>query len=325
MTIRIEPMTISMRPFLTLLILLLSVSAFAQMPGDDPIEYNNAIIREQTRIIQANTDYNIASVHSENENEVQQKRQVVIQTLQEAITHIREIPPHRSDSKLKEDALEYFEMYLNTYQDDVDALELLKKDRESSYEAMEAFFKANEKVQQKLRDAGDRFREAQEAFAARQELTLTDHHDILQDKVKQIGEVNRYSNKMFLIFFRVSKAEAIYMDALDNKKPKDMEQARLDLLTAADASYNELRKTLAFKGDNTLRGTTMSVITYMRELASKDFNLLVDIIKREESWTQADVDNYNEIIRRYNKEFPKNVNRFYDARQNLLRKHTPQN
>ena len=142
-------------------------------------------------------------------------------------------------------------------------------------------------------------------------------------KLKRIGEVNGYTRTLFLMYFKVSKSNASFREALKEQKHTAMEKSRRDLLLVASQVQAQLRSQKDFYGDRKLLENTKKIIRFYQDLAGQEYDELTKIIKNQDKLTQADVDKYNEIIDWVPKEEQRLLDRFAEARRNLLKKNIP--
>ena len=146
-----------------LLISIFSVS-FAQT-FSDPVDYHNFIAEEQNQITMMHMDYISHSVHSDNYEETENRRLKVIRQLQASQKKIENVPAYKGEEKLKDVSLDVLRLYHETFTIELNEANILKKDSKNSFEAMEKYFKAQDKAEAKLDHATDKFDKAQEQFA----------------------------------------------------------------------------------------------------------------------------------------------------------------
>ncbi len=307
---------------LLLLGLFLTISSFAQV---DPFEFNAAIIAERMKVDATNLEYVSFSVHSEDYMAVAQKRNNVIQQVQSAIQTVKSLPVPKSGDRLKSEALAVLEMYNNIFNLDFKEIEELKKDSKSSYNAMEQYFKAQDKAEKKLDRASDRFEKAQLSFAKKNKWEFEDsgEENPLNLQIKKMNQANEYSRNIFLIYFKADKAHAIFMEAV-SAKDKGMEGKRRKMESAAEVALAKLKAVKGFEGDTKYRDSAIKLMSFYLDLASKGFKDVVRVNKaKQEDLTQKDVDAFNEAIDKYNKNIGNYTMKFNAANSELLQKHTP--
>jgi hypothetical protein len=301
---------------------LFSSSLMAQ-GEESPVDYFNAVIQEYNKVSVKNMNYLSTSVHSENDNEVDAARKDVMKQIEKSIASIQNIKAYKGDEKLKQDALEVLKIEQGTYQTDFSDAILLKKDSKSSFEAMEKYYKAQEKAEKKLSQASDKLALAQKNFAEKYkfELKTDEQNRALQANITRL---NQYTRDIFLAYFKASKNNGIFFDALNANKVSAMESARLNILSSTEEGINKIKNIGSFDGDKSYMEKSIAVLQYYKSLASKDFVTLVKVTgKKDTERTQADVDQYNGVINDYNVKNQKYINEFNEANRKILQKTIP--
>ena len=307
---------------LLLFSLLLITSVFGQT---DPIEFNNALVVEQSLVTAKNLEYVSYSVHAEDYNEVERKRKEVIKQIQGSITRVTALTPPENGVTLKGEALEVLNMYKTVFSMDFAEVTELKKDSESSYEAMERYFKAQDKVEKQLEKAGDRFEKAQERFAKKNDFKIvkSEGDDPLSEQIKKMNEVNEYTRKIFLTYFKADKAHAAFMEAMNNEE-KSLDSKRRKMESTASEAITALSKMSGFDGDKAYLESARKLMKFYKNLAQNEFADVVRVTKlKQKDLTQADVDAYNEAIQKYNEQINPLITDFNSKYDALLKKYVP--
>ena len=101
------------------------------------------------------------------------------------------------------------------------------------------------------------------------------------------------------------------VQAMNNKKVNDMEQARNALLTYANEGLKNLDTTKPFEGDPSLVAACRKALQFYQQMATNDIPRLTDFYMKEESFdklkksfetkggsdrSKADVDAYNKAV-----------------------------
>lgn len=292
---------------------------------EDPVEYNNFIVSKQSDVVEKSMEYVSLSVHSQDEGAVDAKRREVVRTLEKGIRDIEGMPAYKGDARLKNEALDVLRLYLEVYTADFNEAALLKKDRESSFEAMEKYFKAQEKAERKLAQAGEQFSKAQDAYAKKYELLIKEEEreSELKDKLTIIADVNEYTHKVFLLYFKPFKIDAAFLDAFNRQKPSAMESKRQELLKTADAALVQLDLVGPFQDDKKYLEATQKVLQQYVDFAKGDYKELVRIMENKDALTQEDVDKVNSIIENYNKTMQTLIQGFNEENSAFLQRHIP--
>jgi|APTNR8051073442_1049403.scaffolds.fasta_scaffold00322_8 hypothetical protein len=288
--------------------------------GTDPLRYLEQINNEHSAVTARNLEYIQYSVHVEDYMEVEKKRIEVLRQMDETIKRIAAMPAFKGDAAMRDEMLATIKSYRESFTIEFNELNLLKKESKESYEAMEAYLKAQDEAEKKLGIASKRFYDAQKAFAKAHTIRLMEAEE--NSEVDQINQVNAYNRAIFLRYFKVSKQNAVFMDALAKEDPKGMERARILLSNDSDAALLVLRKMPAFKGDVAYRDAAIKLIEFYDQLAEDGYQKIT-IIKRKKELTQEDVDTFNGVIEYYNSNADAYLRTYNDALNQLLRNNVP--
>ena len=117
---------------------------------------------------------------------------------------------------------------------------------EQSFDEMQAYMLLMEKTNEKIKVASDNMQNASKEFAKKYNVNLVESKDELSEKLSTAGELNGYRDKIYLLFFKCNYEDGEMMtNAMNNKKVKDIEQARNSLIQYANeglAALSGLKK-----------------------------------------------------------------------------------
>lgn len=310
--------------FLTLAIgFLFSNQASAQaFTTDDPVEYSDYIITMHKNFNEAMINYTIESVHSENPVKNENLRINILKMIDNTMDKLNQLQEFRGDGKLRDEAKEVFKLYKESFSIDFPKVDQLQANKEDSFEAMENYMKENDQAEEKLQKTSKRFQNAHEAYAKKYDITLIAAEK--DDRITAISETNKYSRAIFLQFFRVSRANSEYNDAVASQKTSLMESKRKNLINEGNAALVAIKNVAPLNGDKQYRGAAIEYIEYHQNLAKNEFAEMIAVIKKDPTErTQEDVDRYNAISQEYNEQNIKLVNNFNKASAELLKTNIP--
>lgn len=301
------------------------------------LEFNNLLVNEQNLVSAKNLEYVSYSVHSEDFATIEAKRLDVVKQIDASYKTIFEKNAPEEAVKMKEEVLEVLKMYKNVFTLDFVEVNELKQNKQSSYQAMENYFKAQDAAEKKLSKASERFSKAQERFANKMGVQLqAQEEDIKQaENFAVINEVYGYTRKIFLIQFKVSKADAEFMDGLtENKSASYLDNKRAKLEDIANEAVKALKSEKGFKGDANYKNSALDLVKFYEEMAKKNYDDMVQLVKmqaknpdklsRDEVAQYNElVNNYNETIAIYNKKMQELTMNFNEENNKLLQKYVP--
>lgn len=304
---------------------LMTLASFAQS-FEHPVEYNNFIVEEMNAIVNRNLEYISQSVHSDNFEAVEAKRKNLIQQIQTAYTNISKATPYEKGEKLKEECVAVLDMYKNVFEIEYQEVNVLKESSEGSFEAMEAYFTAQDKAEKNLSRATDRFYKAQKAYIKTHNIPTeeSDGESEMEKQFKAIAAVNAYTRELYLIYFQMTKYSSVFLDAVGQDDKSGIEGKRKRLEAASEQALEKLSKMQAFKGDAGLLNATKKIAKFYNELSKNGFVDVVTVVRTKQAdLTQADVDGYNAAIEKFNSKLPELVKEYNDAQTELMKKHVP--
>lgn len=314
-----------MREYLTLIaFFLISVSSFAQ-PFEHPVDYNNFIVEEMNEIVNKNLEYISQSVHSENFEQVEVKRKGLVSQIKTAYNNISQTDPYEKGEKLQSECVAVLNMYKQVFEIEFQEVNVLKQSSQASYEAMEAYFLAQDKAEKNLSRATERFYKAQKSFIKSHNIKMQESTDEeASEQFKAIAEVNEYTRELYLIYFQMSKYSSIFFEAVGQQEKAGLEGKRKRLEAAADRALAKMNQMKGFKGDTDLLNKTKTLAKFHKDISMAGFADIVKVIRaKQEDLTQKDVDSYNAAIELYNSKIQTLTNDYNEAQAELMKKHIP--
>ena len=283
-------------------------------------DYNNYIMNEMAVAVQKNFEYISLNVHSDEFEIIDSKRMEVMQQIILSKEKIKVMPPLDGDTRLRDAAVETLGEYQHAFELDYKDVISLKKKSRDSFEAMEAYWKAEDKAEEKVNSATGKLRKAQQTYASKNNMKVADgkEDDELQKKMIKITAVNNYWREIYLLFFKVSKEYNLLWDILPGEKADPLDQQRKIVLKVIDNVLPLLRSKSGFHGDIEFRDQTIDLLEYYQRVASKDFVKIAEVLNKKP--TQEDIDLVNSIINTCNADHERLVYNWNIASQDLFKK-----
>jgi hypothetical protein len=283
----------------------ISNSARAQKSA---VDYMENINKELTAIMTDTWDYTSAVAHGKTARKVETKRKELIKTSLLAKNRIARMPAFEGDAAFRDSVVAFLDINYKVLTQDYEKIVNMEEIAEQSYDMMEAYLLAQEKADERLNTASDRMADEQKKFAAKNNINLLENKDKVAKKLESAGDVIRYYNEIYLIFFKSFKQEAYLIDAMNRSDLNAMEQNKNALLTTATEGLEKLSKIQPFKGDANLKAACKNILEFYKEEASSKMPDIIDFYmkkeklekvkaafdaKPEKKRTQQDVDQYN--------------------------------
>jgi hypothetical protein len=246
----------------------------------------------------------------------EKKRSQLLDQYKSQISVVKSVKPYEGDASLKDATLKYLNLSYSVIKEDYDKIVDMEAVAEESYDAMEAYLLANKRANEKLSDASDELKEAEKAFAEKNNITLTEgEKDRKSQKIEEAGKMLNYYNKVYLIFFKVYKQEVYALAAQEAQDITAFEQNVNALSMEADEALAKLDTLSAYEGDKDLIAAAKEAIKFYKDEAENGFPKITDFYikkdnfekaneimesKKKKDRTQEDIDKFNKAVNEYN-------------------------
>ncbi len=290
-------------------------------------DYNNYIMKEMVVAVQKNFEYISFNVHlptgqagSEEFELMETRRKEVMQQILQSKEKIKRMPPLNDDTRLRDEAVESLTEYQHAFELDYKDIIGLKKKSRDSYEAMEVYWKAEDKAEAKVNKATTRLRKAQQAYASKNNMTIADGRSdtLLDQKMAKITAVNNYWREIYLPFFKVSKEYDLLWDVLSKEKVDPINRQRSQVIKTVSDILPSLKAKAGFNGDVEFRDQTINLIEYYQRVAEKDFAKIIEVLSKKP--TQEEINLINSIINTCNADHERLVYNWNIASKDLFKK-----
>lgn len=278
-------------------------------------EYMDYMSNQQHNISKKFMSYASASAHGKRARKVENLRSKLLNEVQEARMNISGMPSYKGDKEYRDTSVNFMKLYYNILNEDYSKIIDLEEISEQSYDDMEAYMMAQEKVQEKLEEGNKKVKEASERFAAKNNVNIINGSSELGDMLKQVKEMNAYYHNIYLIFFRPYKQETYLMEAVSKGNITGIEQNKNSLLKYAQEGLEKLNGMKGFQGDNSLVFACRSMLNFYVKEVNEKMNMISDFFLTKERFetikkefgkkgnnrTKEDTDAYNKGVEDINK------------------------
>ena len=128
---------------------------------------------------------------------------------------------------------------------------------------------AQEKAGEKLDEAAKIRYDVTKQFAQTHNVTLVEKSDALDLKMEKSNAINKYYDKLFLIFFKSHKQDAYLTAAINAMDVNGVEQNRNALLNYATAGLEALSGIEAYAADKSLVIACRKVLQFYKNMAGE--------------------------------------------------------
>ncbi len=287
---------------------------FAQAQNfDNPGEYIGYIGKQQEGITKKYLSYVSAFAHGKRAKKIESLRDKLMDEVQEARMNISGMPSFSGDKSYRDTTVNFMKLYFNLLNDDYSKIINMEEVAEQSYDAMEAYFLAQEMVNKKLDEANGQLSKTQQDFAKNHNVNLVKGGSDIEDMAEQVSEMNKYHHDVYLIFFKPYKQEDYLLDAIQKGNITGIEQNKSSLLKYSTDGLTKLAAMKPFKGDGKLvKACTNLLKFYSKEvekmgavsdyfLAKEAFAKLQKDFEKKDDHTKDEVNAFNKAVDNTNK------------------------
>jgi hypothetical protein len=296
------------------ILVLFSLFASPIVFAQDALKYLEEVSSNQKDISKKYMSYISAASHGKSARKVEKRRIGLISTVLDAKKEAQKLPAFKGEKILKDGLVEYLGIVYNILNEDYDKIVNMEDIAEQSYDAMEAYFMAQDLAGKKQDEAHKKFTVAYESFAKKNNINLINKETELDSKLKVANQVNDYYHKLYLIFFKAYKQEAYLMDAISRSDLSGIGQNKNTLEKYAEEALTKLDTIKGLNGDKSILIACAELMKFYKDEVKK-VNITTDFLVKNESFnkmnavfskkadkqkTQKEVDEYNKQIKEIN-------------------------
>jgi hypothetical protein len=299
--------------FFLIIILLFSAIISQAQNTDDPGAYMTSISNAQTEMRQKYMAYMSTVAHSHRARKIEKMRMALLESINNSKYKTSDIAIYKGDNSLRKSSIDYIELCYRVFNEDYKHIVDMEEIAEQSFDEMQAYILLNEKTNEKIQEASDNMSKASHEFARKYNVNLIESKDELGEKLATASLLNNYRDKIYLIFFKCNWEDGEMTKAMNNKKVKDIEQARSSLVRYATEGLSALDTLKTFQGDPSLANACRQSLEFYKKMAENDVPKLTDFFLKQEDFekikksmeaksehTKQDVDSYNKSVKDIN-------------------------
>ena len=296
-------------------ILFISASLSAQK-YNSPVEYMNAVNQDSESITNDFWSYTKVIARGKNAKKVEKRRKELLSTIKAARIKTQKLPSYNGDISYRNAVVAYMTLQYNLLNEDYGKIVDLEEIAEQSFDAMEAYIMTKEQASDKGNEAYNAFAEAQQNFAEENNVNLISGElSKKQQKLENASAVNKYYNRVYLIFFKSHIQDSYLTEAFNANDINSIEQNRVALSEITELGVKELDTIPRFRNDASLKIGAQKMITFYKQVADvhspklRDFYLSKERFEKlnkefeslsSKERTREKVDEYNEAVNNYN-------------------------
>jgi hypothetical protein len=320
-----------------LIVILFTAPSFAQDISNSPGAYMTAISNAHVEMNKKYLAYMSAAAHIHRKRKIEKMRIQALESIQKSLGMTGDLPYYKGDNSLRKSSMDYIKLCYSVFNEDYNKIVNMEEIAEQSYDMMQAYILLQEKTDEKIKQASAQMQDASKVFAAKYNVTVNNQKDELDEKMLTAGKLTRYTNKVYLVFFKCYWQDGEIVKAMNAGKITNVEQGRTSLLRYVNEGLQALASDSLknFAGDPALAQSCKLVLNFYKKLAETDIQKQMDYFLKKENFekmkkafdskgspTKADVDAFNAAVKDVNNasntfnELTKNIN---DRRNEVLK------
>lgn len=261
--------------------------------------------------------YANAVARGKSARKVENKRKEILTSVGNALKKLQVLPPYKGDKTYRDSTIKFLNLTQKILNEDYSKIVDMEAIAEQSYDAMEAYYLAQDMAGEKSDRAAAMTDTTFDIFAKKHNVTIANgKQSDLSIKVKKAAAAMAYQRKLYLIFFKPYKQEAYMLDALSKKDLSGVTQNQNSLSSLAEEALKKLDTTKPFKNDRTMITATRELQNFYIDECKTKTPLAIEFMLKEEDFlksknafdskaaasrTSSDIDAYNKAVAEYNK------------------------
>ena len=245
---------------------------------------------------------------------VEKRRMDLLNTITETRYKIQGMPAWKGDKSFRDSSVAYIKLLNNVFNEDYAKIVNMEEIAEQSYDLMEAYMLAQEKVQEKLHEASERQNELQKKFAAANNINLITVENELDRKGKEVNALMKHYDEVYLVFFKPYKQEMYLIDAVNRKNVVAIEENINSLKKFAEEGLKKLQGLKGYNNDPSILVSCRDALQFYKNEAGQA-QVITDFVLKEENFTKAkkafdskpaakrtktEIDDYNKAVNDFN-------------------------
>ncbi len=282
------------------------------------VDYLNYIEKEQGLISKSTWKYTTAMAHSKSARKIDNTRKQLLKSIEAAQKKIALLKDgYKGDVEYRDQILQYLDICKININEEYGKLVDMQEVAEQSYDAMEAYLKMRDLINDKLDTENEKAENAFKSFALKYHITVTDANSELSQKIKTSNEVFDYHTALYLIFFKVNFTDINLSLAIEKKDLSAIQQNASTLIQYADEGLNKLKEIKPYNGDASMINVTKKALEFYKKEAQQYVPKVTAFLMFNDKFENAkknleaknasdrskeEIDNYNAMVKQVNKE-----------------------
>lgn len=306
----------------SLLFLVLSNFSIQAQTFDQPVQYIGFFNQEFANMQQLQVEYSSYLVHTRSEV-ANQKRAQLDQLIKQIQKKFSNVTAFENDHGIKASAVKTLSLMKTSIERDYASAAAGETGCTDCFETVERESQLADKDSDEVDKAMKSMQENIKKFAKTHEIDLVYDTNENNNTILKINKINTYVRDLDLATLQVQYADGAIIKALNQKDIEGAKAANKKLAQAVAEATKRLKKVEDIKEDATCYGQAERLIEYYKKAQKEIYPELLGSFKKDGSIINEKVDTYNKYINKLNEGGNNALNKYYEAKHNLLQRNIP--
>jgi hypothetical protein len=252
----------------------------------DPGAYMNSISNAETGMNKAYMAYISASAHSGRKRKIDKMREQAVNSILTCQNTILGLSPFKGDGSLRQSSLNYVQLCYKIFNEDYAHIVNMEDISERSFDAMQAYLLLQEATNDSLKAGNQRIQKAGNTFAAKYGVNIVSEKSELGDKMQAAGNLAKYRDKVYLLFFKCNWEDGQLTEAVNQKNVTKIEQVRSALDKYAIEGLAVLDTLHAYENDPSMANACKQALSFYKQEAETTIPVVTDFFLKVENFTK---------------------------------------
>ncbi|MCP4437352.1 MAG: hypothetical protein GY810_00095 [Aureispira sp.] len=305
-----------------LLFLVFSSLGLQAQTFNEPVDYIRFFNKEFVNMQQLQVEYSSYLVHSRTEVADQKRAQLDL-----LITQIQrkfsKVTAFEEDHGIKESAVKTLSLMKASIERDYLTVAAGETGCTECFETVEKESQLSDKDSDEVGKAMKSMQDNIKKFAKTHEIDLVYDENEFNKTIVKINKINTYVRDIDLATLQVQYADGDIIKALNEKDIEGAKAALKKLGQAVNEASKRLKKVEDIKEDATCYSQAERLIEFYKGAHKEIYPQILSAFKKDGSVINEKVDTYNKYINKLNNGGNNAINKYYQAKNNLLQRNIP--
>lgn len=293
---------------------------------DNAGDYADYLIQRHNFVVERNFDFYTYSVHEQDLQKANQRRQEVIAEVESRAREVEAVPAWEGDESLRNSVSKVLGYHLSSLREEYVNIWELRMESNNSSEAMEKYFEALNKLETEAKQASGELDAVSKAFAEKNMLKVAEEEEetLLSRRIEQVNRINQYYRGLFLKYFTATKAHEDIMPLVQQERWQEAQEKVAGFKQQVEGLKMEVEQAGDFDGDDSYREVISEALDFFSLMAQEKYPQIIKVgLTPDTKLTQEDVNAYNAAIQFFNQNGATINQRINEVGNAFLKKHIP--